>query len=440
MYSSSPPARFVRPRGRKTTFSEHLHRLTGPAYATKETGCRRLRNEKYIRLAKVIDRVKVPLHLVDAYREGRCRLKVSARHGARTLLYLDFDTHTTGSTEDVRLLAQAVRQHFPHMPEFVIDERGGSGWLVVNTAGTSPEQYNRLVRRLQNYLCSVAESMGLDIEHVEVKGKVYEPTYLRGRVTAVKAGDLLKCPPSLDWLTQPAIPAGRLSTAEFEPWQPVTPQAVARTGELKVQQSGGSFRARLVSDETAARLPELAAFVERAFPDRPVKVGRWAITARQFAEVLLALVVLKPNSDGTNPAARHAAFITELHSEGVFESGHVHHRYKAVRDYLSGKGCIHWGDSTYRPGQQVADGRTKRKDGMACKWSLDPVLVQQVEDVLKDGNTQQVTLFDTHVEQQRYTGRHRVPTAVWAAEIVPSELLNDAKRVYERMLLHQLAV
>jgi hypothetical protein len=52
-------------------------------------------------------------------------LKVSATLDQRcTLIYLDFDTHTSGQTGDVQILFDRLRDHLPELLEPVVNERG----------------------------------------------------------------------------------------------------------------------------------------------------------------------------------------------------------------------------------------------------------------------------------------------------------------------------
>ena len=173
-----------RPKGAATPFGQRLRQLTGAVYAVHDpaTGCRRMRNDTYARLYNKLgqrfQQVRVPYWQINAQERGETKLKVCPRLGAHTLIYFDFDTHDGhGTADDVAILVQLVRDHFNHTPEFVITERGGSGWLVVDTAGLLPSEYRRLLRRLEARLQSVARSFGLHLSEVAVKAKVYVPTF-----------------------------------------------------------------------------------------------------------------------------------------------------------------------------------------------------------------------------------------------------------------------
>jgi len=386
--------------------------------------------------------VDLSYYVINAHERGETQLKVCARYGFETLVYFDLDTHTTGSTEDVILMAQVIRQHFPTMPEFVLNSRGGSGWLLVDMSSMTRVEYNALLTRLETYFRSVAASMQLDIEHVEVKGNLYVPTLdEHGRCISVKAGDLLKCPPDETYLVHPAIEATRFASSEFDPWgEPDDIIITLPNDEKIVNEHAGSFRPKLVSDDIAARITQLEQFVNQKFTDRPVKIDRWGISGRQFAEILLTLVILPRNSDGSNPFKRHEKFISVMFETGVFASKYNHHRYKAVRDYLSSIGGIDWIDHTHRPGR---DG----EKGEACKWALDPMLQTEVEQVLGISCPLPLplslyTLVDTRKhrknvilsENQRYSGQHRTPTMLRLAEILTAQNYAAVEKLFTKVL------
>ena len=231
------------------------------------------------------------LHLLEAHRTGQAEVKVSARWGLRVVLYFDFDRHESGNLEHVRRLAEIVRGRFPSMPEFVIDDRGGSGWLVLDPSGLTPEEYNRLVTRIENYFASLARSLGLDIQYVEVMGRVYEHTFGGGRLLSVKAGDMMKCPPDESFLEQVAIPADVFLGPEFDEVPVINPAPAAtpsgqgagtlakphaRPDRLK---ECGSFCPNVVTKDLSEKLPTLLEYINLRFPDRPKRVtGRLEIT------------------------------------------------------------------------------------------------------------------------------------------------------------------
>ena len=396
-----------RPKGTPTPFGQRLRQLTGPVYAVHDpdTGCRRMRNDTYARMYNRLGvrftQVRVPYWQVNAHEAGQTKLKVCPRLGSHTLIYFDLDTHDgTGTAQDVAILAQVVRDHLPHMPEFVITDRGGSGWLVVDTAGLLPSEYHRLLKRLEAHLQSVARSFGLSLSEVAVKGKVYVPSFQDGVCSHVKAGDLMKAPPSVEWLEQPAVHAEVFAEARFDPWDVPAPVAGGGDGVG----SSASFCSRLVSETMATNIGEVEEFVRVQFPDRPGAVRGRTISDRAFAEILITLSLLKPNADGGNPVVRHRRFYESLTSAGVFVERYRFEKYKAVRDYLSRQGAVVWRDETYTPG---SGGLT----GQAMKWKLDEALVGRMMAILK-GSGEEEEVEVTSITKMKFQNTHRTPKLV----------------------------
>ena len=392
-------------RRRKTPLEKRIDSLVGPVYGVKTpTGCpRNYKNATYAARCNRFGRVFLAAHKppIDAYAAGP-NLKVSATLDTpKTLLYLDFDTHKRGTSEDVAALFARLRQYIPGLLPAVIDARGGANWLVIDTrewigphtcrTAIEDTEYNALLGEFQAKLQNLRAD--LDIEHIEVKGRVYERDERfnhaigSAEVAGVKAGDLLKCPPAEEYVAQRPVTVAELG--KIVDALPSTPAVAAPTpakADRKQRVGGGSFRARLLSDEQLAEVDRLADAVEGRFKDRPTHAGRHRIDARRFAEILLALTVLTPNDDGSNPCARHAEF---LDSVPEFRHRHRHEVYKTVRDYLSRCDLIEWADSTY---SFVGGG-----PGQACKWRLKDEVVRWVLGILNGDTDNTTTLVTTSV-------------------------------------------
>lgn len=403
-------------QARKTQLQKRIDNLVGPVHTVKTAnGCPRTSNEKYVCLVNKYgtNYLRNWKPSIADYSHGS-NLKVSAtldRH--RTLLYLDFDTHATGSTADVHKLFDRLRDHLPELLEPTLNERGGANWLVVETwAGSTnvkrraveEKEYNALLREFQRRLQILGED--LDIEHVEVKGKVYERDFHHQRLLSVKAADLMKCPTEAKYVEQKAISLERLK-AVVESMPAESKQAKPAKANI-----GGSWTGRLLSDQHIANLDTLAKQVEKAYPDRPTHAGRHLISARRFAEILSGLVFLRANADGTNPHARHKAFINAVQEDGGFEHRFRHEVYKQVRDYLSHCDNLAWVDVRYSFNVQGG--------GRAAKWSVKAEVTAWVAGSLAGDYTPHMTLITTSVRLNVY------PVPSLAA--TPSELALDHRR------------
>lgn len=404
---------------RKTQLQKQIDKLVGPVRSVKTAnGCPRTSNEKYVCLVNKFGRnfLKAWKPTIAQYVAGS-NLKVSATlDTSRTLLYLDFDTHKTGSTADVHTLFNRLRNYLPDLLEPTVNERGGSNWLVVETwegetnvkrRSVKETEYNALIREFQRRLQVLGDD--LDIEHIEAKGKVYEHTHCEHtkRLLTVKAADLLKCPTEAKYVEQKPISVKRL--------REVVESLPAESKQPKPEKAnqGGSWTGRLLSDQHIANLDTLAKQVERAYPDRPTHAGRHLITARRFAEILASIVVLKTNADGTNPVERHRAFIDAVQEDGGFDHRFRFEVYKAVRDYLSRCDNLKWVDVRYTFDLQGGHGR-------AAKWSVRAEVTAWVVSSLAGEHTPRPSLITTSIRLEVYP----VPTLA----VTPSSLLLDYRR------------
>jgi hypothetical protein len=397
---------------RKTPLQKKIDRLIGPVYGIKTaSGCpRNYKNTTYVsqynKLKHKFTSYFKPT--VAAYAHGS-NLKVSPTLDSKsTLVYLDFDTHTKGSSADVQKLTDRLRHFIPGLLDATINARGGSNWLVVRTREckggnvwhslATDKEYNALIVEFQRRLQLLGAD--LDIEHIEVKGKVYERNDENGQLLSVKCGDLLKCPTEDKYVDQKPISFEELKAIVAS--LPVTPYAAPAATPVSPQspkatkKKAGSFHSRTLTDEQIANLDTLARKADMWFKDRPkVAPGRHAITARRFAEILTALVVLEPNADGSNPYKRHEKFINAMCDEGHFQHRYRHEVYKQVRDYLSHCGLLDWQDHTYSFG----DGKSK---GRACKFKAAQELIEAVTNVLDGLTKQPSTLITTSMRLNVY--------------------------------------
>ena len=67
-----------------------------------------------------------------------------------------------------------------------------------------------------------------------------------------------------------------------------------------------------------------------------------------------------------------------LSEEGSIERTWNHHRFKAIRDFLSDLGLIDWEDESYKVGFRRGD---EWVPGVAMKWSLDQDIMEQLQDL-----------------------------------------------------------
>jgi hypothetical protein len=98
--------------------------------------------------------------------------------------------------------------------------------------------------------------------------------------------------------------------------------------------------------------------------------------------------------DGSLPQRRVQALWTALHDAGDFTRPWNHHRWKAIRDWMSEMGWLDWQDHRYQNG-------TGRGDGQACKWRLHDDFVLQLDWLALHQEEGGASFVDTRVIQRR---------------------------------------
>lgn len=263
------------------------------------------------------------------------------------LIVIDVDVqkrYRKGSAEGAREFVEHLKKHFwPSM--YWERSRGGQGinaYLVIRKPGQTAKQVNVDLGKFESWLR--AESVGHDIEAVEVKGKLPELTYRHGEIWDVKFGSFGRLPRNAD--------ACRFTHKVNLHELGQLPVKAAVDVPAKVDHAGSG---RMVTATDLAMLP----YYEKLYPGR-MKAKRWLVTEKDFGICLLLMRKFreKPNRDGTMPYRRVEAVWKELYDAGHVERPFNYQRWKKVRDWLSEQGHIDWIDERYQPGQS------------ACKWQL----------------------------------------------------------------------
>jgi hypothetical protein len=93
--------------------------------------------------------------------------------------------------------------------------------------------------------------------------------------------------------------------------------------------------------------------------------------------MLLRFFSASMNADGSLPTARWMELWTALYKADDIGRPWCHHRYAAMRNYLSGKGLLTWEDPGYLIGGAGRDGRYV--PGKAAKWCASEDLMAAME-------------------------------------------------------------
>jgi len=109
--------------------------------------------------------------------------------------------------------------------------------------------------------------------------------------------------------------------------------------------------------------------IEQHFSGISIKAGRYDVTPKDFG---IALLILKhctedANPDGSLPHARIASLWSALFNVGDISRPFNHHRFTAIRNWLSDHGYVTWVDNSYFPTHFIG---SLKVDGKAMKYGL----------------------------------------------------------------------
>jgi hypothetical protein len=108
--------------------------------------------------------------------------------------------------------------------------------------------------------------------------------------------------------------------------------------------------------------------------------GRQAVMVEDVAIALMIgeFFTNHMEANGAMPTARWLKMWTALYESGDINRGWDHHRFKAIRDYLSSVGLIEWQDNAYVLGWR--DGQGDYHKGQSAKWKFSQVLMDQLAE------------------------------------------------------------
>ena len=101
--------------------------------------------------------------------------------------------------------------------------------------------------------------------------------------------------------------------------------------------------------------------------------GRTVVTAEDVAIFLACLKFFtgRMNADGTLPVRRFEGLWSALYEAGDVGRAFDCHRFKAIRDYLSGLGLLDWEDRTFVAPTKDHDGNRFRRAGLQVEGERD---------------------------------------------------------------------
>jgi hypothetical protein len=335
-----------------------------------------------------------------------------------------------GSPEGARKFAAFLRTRFPNL--YVEASTGGKGqhaYLLVRKLGHSAEEVKKALKHLEQWLRQLAE--GFDIEIVEVKGTPPVVKYRDGgAIESITYGTFAKLPREAsrfaEWATTTT-----LTIAELLALPLVKEKATAKDEKVqdskRQQQPCGSVSGKNISRDDLDLMPTWERFFQQARKQMPLHGDRWAVTETDFAQavVLLRFFAANRNPDGSLPQRRVQELWAALYEAGDFTRPWNHHRWKAIRDWMSEMGWLDWQNHRYQIGTGCGDGR-------ACKWRLHEDFVLRLDCLALHQEEGGASFVDTGVTQ-RGSGKPLKPLRCWIEQDEEALFWLEAERAMENL-------
>jgi hypothetical protein len=303
-----------------------------------------------------------------------------------TLVMIDIDVLKSkglGTPQGGLAFAEHLRRaHFPGL--YFERSTAGSGihaYLLVRKLGRRASDVNAALGRRQAWLVAESERVKADIELVEVKGTCLDVTFKFGLMESVKYGEFAKLPREAhrfkEWQATTVLTLAELEGSQFDVKAEVNavaaaddPPTAATVKKAKKKIVAGSVTGKFVTDEELACIPKYEALYRQVTGGKNLKARKFAVTAHDFAIALVLLRYFKDNGnpDDSLPTRRVGKLWTALYrAEDAVVRPWNHHRWKAIRDFLSEQGHIDWTDNRYSYGE-IVKGEYVR--GIACKFTI----------------------------------------------------------------------
>jgi hypothetical protein len=332
-----------------------------------------------------------------------------------------------GSPEGARIFASYLRTKFPTL--YIEDSTGGKGqhgYLLVRKLGFSAEEVKAALKHLELWLRQQAK--GFDIEIVEVKGTPPVIKYRNGGlIESIIYGCFAKLPREVSRFSELASTT-TLTIAHLLALPLVEEKAEAKDDKVKQskprqQQPCGSVSGKNINQQELDLMPTWERLFKRLRQDKPLYGARWAVTETDFAQavVLQRFFTENRNPDGSLPQMRAQELWTALYDTGDFMRPWNHHRWKAIRDWMSQMGWLDWQDNRYQIG-------TGRGDGVACKWALHEGFVQQLDWLALHQEEAKAPFMDTGV-LQKGRGEPLKPVRYWFKQVEEALLWLEVEKV-----------
>lgn len=340
------------------------------------------------------------------------------------LINIDIDCHRAGSLAGAIAFAGHLRDtQFPGLYfEASTNGNGVHGYLVVVKGDLGDQALNATLGQLDRWLKADLASGDWDVEAVEVKGQA--PVFNWGRdkyeLLTYRSGQLAKLSREALQRADELMATNRVTVNELRHLrvheatrEPASPAVAPRRIDVEAPVSptmqstpGGVPQAthvpEMIQIEPSRKVPpgsisghhfgpEELAKLESDYLDlarglqgggKLVASGRKVVTAEDLAVFLMLLrfFTSNMNPDGSLPTARWRELWSALHEAGDVGRPWCHHRYAAMRNFLSGQGLLAWEDARYVIGGVSTGGMYL--PGKAAKWRAGKRLTAWMEEAV----------------------------------------------------------
>ena len=309
-----------------------------------------------------------------------------------TLVMIDIDVMKArglGSSEGAKAFAQHLNQLWPNLYfETSTNGQGIHGYFVLRKWQWNAAEVNAALKRMEKWLRAEARRTDADIEQVEIKGLCLDMELQDRKVQSLKYGTFAKLPREVsrfsEWEKTTTMRVEDLLSKRFD----VAEEAVEISDPVKRTTSVcgsvcGSVSGKIISEQELASIPAFETLYREWVGATDLKARKFTVSPHDFA---VAMVILRhykanPNPDGSLPCRRVEKLWTALFDSEAICRPWNHHRWKAIRDFLSFNGHIDWIENRYEYGTVTQDDGTTSQKGIACKWAITDEFSRTLEEV-----------------------------------------------------------
>lgn len=300
------------------------------------------------------------------------------------LIMIDIDVkkkENKGTKEGAKKFAEHLKEKITDF--YYEDSTNGNGihgYLIVDKCDKNCKEINNTLKKFENYLENEKEKTKADIEIVEIKGKLHEIEYEKGKIKQIKFGSLAKIPRNIEEFYKYKSKIIKIDNIE---------KKYNIEKKLK-EKKEGSLKEKLIKEEILSNINKFEEISKNIFGEKLPKAGKFAITHKDIAITLILLMFFKDNKnkDNTLPTNRAMELWKSLYNAEDIDRAWNHHRWKEIRNMLSKKGLIYWIDNKYTIGNKELN--TK---GIACKWEISKKLYMYIKTYFRKKETKERASF-----------------------------------------------